>query len=428
VQNERPGKPEGSPPLQQAVQVIAADRNHAEAVPPETHEYFRQLVGPVQDYAIYLLDSQGHVLSWNVGAERIKGYKAAEIIGQHFSRFYPPEIVEQGWPEHELKMAEREGRFEDEGWGLRKDGSRFWAYTVITSWKDGAGNLKGFLRISRDLTDRKQAEEAARASEEQLKTLTQRLQRSNQDLEQFASVAAHDLQEPLRKIEAFGDRLRAKCGNQLGEQGKDYLERMQNAAARMRRLINDLLAFSRITTKAKPFEPVDLSQIAQETLNDLEGSIQQTSGRVEVGELPVVEADPLQMYQLLQNLIGNALKFHKPDEPPVVKVMSRLVHESDGVQLWEITVQDNGIGFEEQYLDRIFQVFQRLHGRQEYEGTGIGLAICRKITERHGGAITARSQPGKGATFIVILPVEQAKEGGDRDESRQADHDLDGGR
>jgi PAS domain S-box-containing protein len=428
VRNERQGKPEGSPHLQQAFQTNAAARDPAEAGPPEAQEYFRQLVGPVQDYAIFLLDAQGRVLSWNAGAERIKGYKAAEILGQHFSRFYLPEIVEKGWPRHELEVAEKEGRFEDEGWRLRKDGSRFWAYVVITSWKDAAGNLKGFLKITRDLTERKQAEEALRAGEERLKALAERLQRSNRELEQFASVAAHDLQEPLRKIEAFGDRLKAKCGDQLGEQGKDYLERMQSSAIRMRRLINDLLAFSRVTTKAKPFQPVDLNQIAQETLADLEGSIQRAKGRVEVGELPVVDADPLQMRQLLQNLIGNALKFHKPDEPPVVKVRSRLVHESSGVQLWEITVQDNGIGFEEQYLDRIFQVFQRLHGRHEYEGTGMGLAVCRKIVERHGGAITARSQPGQGSNFIVILPVELAKEGGDRDESHQADHDLDGGR
>ncbi|HZV05107.1 MAG TPA: ATP-binding protein [Gemmataceae bacterium] len=428
MQTERQGKPEGSPHLHQAFRGDDAPRDSVEAGPPETHEYFRQLVGPVQDYAIYLLDPQGHVLSWNAGGERIKGYTAAEIIGQHFSRFYPAEVVEQGWPQHELEVAEREGRFEDEGWRVRKDGRRFWAYVVITSWKDAAGNLKGFLKITRDLTDRKEAEEALRASEEQLKALAQRLQRSNRELEQFASVAAHDLQEPLRKIEAFGDRLRAKCGDQLGEQGKDYLERMQGSAVRMRRLINDLLAFSRVTTKAKPFEPVDLSEIAQETLADLEGSIQQTKGRVEIGELSSVEADPLQMHQLLQNLIGNGLKFHKPEEPPVVKVTSRLVHEPGRAHFCEITVEDNGIGFEEQYLDRIFQVFQRLHGRQEYEGTGIGLAICRKIVERHGGVITARSQPGRGAAFIVRLPIEQAKEGGDRGESREADHDLDGGR
>jgi PAS domain S-box-containing protein len=428
VQTERQGNPEGPPHVEQVSQANAAIRRPVEAGPPESHEYFRQLVWPVQDYAIYLLDPQGHVLSWNAGGERIKGYTAAEIIGQHFSRFYPTETVEQGWPQHELEVAEKEGRFEDEGWRVRKDGTRFWAYVVITSWKDPAGKLKGFLKITRDLTDRKEAEEALRASEEQLKALAQRLQRSNRELEQFASVAAHDLQEPLRKIEAFGDRLRAKCGDQLDEQGKDYLERMQGSAARMRRLINDLLAFSRVTTKAKPFEPVDLSEIAQETLADLEGSIQQTKGHVEIDELPSLEADPLQMHQLLQNLIGNALKFHKPDEPPVVKVTSRPVQEPGCSQLWEITVQDNGIGFEEQYLDRIFQVFQRLHGRQEYEGTGIGLAICHKIVERHGGSITARSQPGHGTTFIVRLPVEQGKEGGDRGESREADHDLDGGR
>jgi PAS domain S-box-containing protein len=348
------------------------------------------------------------VVTWNSGAERIKGYKAEEIVGRHFSLFYPQDAVERGWPEHELTTARSAGRFEDEGWRVRKDGSRFWANVVITALRDEAGDLKGFSKITRDLTERKQAEE-------RLKALAVRLERSNRELEQFASVAAHDLQEPLRKIQAFGDRLRSKCGEGLGEQGRDYLDRMEGAAARMRTLINDLLAFSRVATKARPFEPVDLRQAAQEVVADLEAHIQQTGGRVEVGELPTVEADPLQMRQLLQNLLGNGLKFHRPDEPPVVSVEGEILAgpgrpgggQGHGGPLCRIVVRDNGIGFEEEYRDRIFQLFQRLHGRTEYEGTGIGLAVCQKIVERHGGTITANGTPGHGATFTVTLPARQ---------------------
>lgn len=238
----------------------------------------------------------------------------------------------------------------------------------------------------------------------------QELTRSNEELQQFAFVASHDLQEPLRKIKTFSERLKASCGNNLTEQGHDYLERMQNAALRMQTLIEDLLKLSRVTTRAQPFVAVNLAQIAQEVLSDLEVRIQQTGAQVHLEDLPTIAADPLQMRQLLQNLIGNALKFHRPQVPPVIKIFSQLSkNPSDKVcnccELCQIIVEDNGIGFEEKYLDRIFNVFQRLHSRREYEGTGIGLAICRKITERHHGNITAQSKPGQGARFIVTLPI-----------------------
>ena len=243
----------------------------------------------------------------------------------------------------------------------------------------------------------------------------QELTRSNRELQQFASIASHDLQEPLRKIQAFGNRLKEKYGETLTDQGRDYLERMQNAAQRMQTLIDDLLTLSRITTKAQPFVPVNLTQVTQEVLSDLEVRIQQTEGRVEVGELPTIDADPLQMRQLLQNLISNALKFHRDEEPQVVKIYSQRLenpenHPTEGstvAEFCQIIVEDRGIGFDEKYLDRIFNVFQRLHSRSEYEGTGMGLAICRKIAERHGGSLTGKSTPGQGAKFIVTLPIKQ---------------------
>jgi PAS domain S-box-containing protein len=233
----------------------------------------------------------------------------------------------------------------------------------------------------------------------------QELARSNEELQQFAFVASHDLQEPLRKIKSFGDRLKATCGDQIGEQGLDYIERMANASRRMQSLIEDLLMLSRITTRAQPFVPVNLVQITAEVLSDLEVSLQQTQGQVEIHDLPIINADPIQIRQLLQNLIGNALKFHHPQTPPLVKIYSQFIPKPSGGEDCQIIIEDNGIGFDEKYLDRIFNVFQRLHGRSEYEGTGIGLAICRKIVERHQGEITAQSNPGQGAKFIVTLPV-----------------------
>ncbi|MCP6760856.1 MAG: PAS domain-containing protein [Fischerella sp. CENA71] len=234
------------------------------------------------------------------------------------------------------------------------------------------------------------------------------LSRSNKELQEFAFVASHDLQEPLRKIKTFGDRLKASCGDVLPEQGQDYLERIQNAARRMQILIEDLLSLSRVTTRAQPFIPVDLSEITQEVLSDLEISIQQTGAKIEIGELSTINADPLQIRQLLQNLIVNALKFHRPEVTPIVKIYSQVLSEPSehsNTEKCQIIVEDNGIGFNEKYLDRIFNVFQRLHGRSEYDGTGIGLAICRKIVERHHGNITAKSEPGEGAKFIVTLPI-----------------------
>jgi signal transduction histidine kinase len=251
--------------------------------------------------------------------------------------------------------------------------------------------------------------ENLRQSEASLKDLLQQLERSNRDLQDFAMVASHDLQEPLRKIQMFGDRLREDCASALPPQGLDYLRRMENAADRGQLLIQGLLAYSRVTTKAQPPEPVALGDVAREVISDLEASLTQTGGQVEVGTLPTLNADPLQMRQLLQNLIGNALKFHKPDVPPVIRIEALHTGESDanGADLWQISVADNGIGFEEKYLDRIFKIFQRLHERHVYEGAGMGLAICRRIVERHGGTITARSAPGQGATFIITMPTRQ---------------------
>lgn len=266
------------------------------------------------------------------------------------------------------------------------------------------------LQIARDRLEERVIERTA-----ELNTLNTELQRSNRELQDFAFVASHDLQEPLRKIQAFGDRLRTKHESQLNEEARDYLSRMHGAAGRMHTLINDLLTFSRVTTKAQPFAPTDLNEVVRDVLSDLEVRLQDNEGRVEVGDLPMIDADAVQMRQLFQNLIGNAVKFHRPNVPPIIDVKGTISgngNDQANINKKELTltVGDNGIGFDEKYLDRIFTPFQRLHGRNEYEGTGIGLAVCRKIVERHGGSLTARSKPGEGSTFIAVLPIKQEKE------------------
>ncbi len=248
-------------------------------------------------------------------------------------------------------------------------------------------------------------------AESDLKATMARLERSNQELQDFAHVASHDLQEPLRKVQAFGDRLKAKYAGALGDEGRDYLDRMQNAAARMSTLIRDLLTFSRVTTRGQPFAPVDLDAVTREVLADLEVRIEQTGGRVEARDLPTVEADAVQMRQLIQNLVSNGLKFHRPDVPPHVRVTGEILNGAGrGTRLCRITVEDNGIGFETRFRERLFNVFQRLHTRTEFEGTGIGLAVCRKIVERHGGTIDAESRPGEGSRFFATIPMRQSPE------------------
>ncbi|MBE9029154.1 GAF domain-containing protein [filamentous cyanobacterium LEGE 11480] len=252
-----------------------------------------------------------------------------------------------------------------------------------------------YQRLQTELQERKKVEA-------ELRDLTLRLKRSNQELESFAYVSSHDLQEPLRKIQAFGDRLRSRANDALDDRSQDYLQRMLNASARAQLLIDNLLTFSRVTSKTRPFIPVNLRDIIAGVLSDLEVQLEKVNGQVSVTEIPEIEADSAQMRQLFQNLISNALKFSRAGVPPIVTITAAI--NQGQVQ---IKVTDNGIGFESKYDDRIFELFQRLHGRKEYEGSGIGLSICRKIVERHGGDITPHGEPGSGATFIINLPMLQ---------------------
>jgi light-regulated signal transduction histidine kinase (bacteriophytochrome) len=238
------------------------------------------------------------------------------------------------------------------------------------------------------------------------------LTRSNRELEAFAAIASHDLQEPLRKIEAFGDRLARKYAEALGSDGRVYVEHIQVSASRVRALINDLLDYSRVTTRPRSFTAVDLGKVVADVIEDLAGPIRERSAKIEVGALPTIEADAVQMRQLFGQLLTNALEFHKPGEAPAVRITARPGDGQDTVRAdtppagtCVVEITDDGIGFDTKYLDRIFTIFQRLHAQGDYAGTGVGLATCRKIVEGHGGAITARSTPGQGATFVVALPL-----------------------
>ena len=372
-----------------------------------SERHFRSLIEHATDI-ITVLDKEGHIQYASPSASRILGIDSSVLIGRSLTEFIHPGDQEEALAIlTPIEKSSTETHKVEYRFGS-KDGHQVVLDSVVSDLRHDAA-VRGMVVNSRDITDRK-------AAAVKLTALVERLEASNRELQDFAYVASHDLQEPLRKIQAFGDRLRTKCEDLLGQQELDYVDRMLNAANRMQNLIVSLLDFSRVTSKARPYVPVDLDEVARGVLNDLEVRIEQTGARVELCDLPTIEADPLQMRQLLQNLIGNALKFRHEDRTPLVRISCHQEngsiakgHESIRHQ-YELRVEDNGIGFDEKYKDRIFGIFQRLHGRNQYEGTGVGLSICRKIAERHGGSISVMSTPGAGATFSVTLPVQQQQD------------------
>jgi PAS domain S-box-containing protein len=369
-------------------------RKEAERLLREGEERFRLLVDGVKDHAILRLDAQGYVRSWNPGAERIHGYAAEEVISQHFACFYLPEDAAAGKPAQDLAIAVAEGRSAEEGLRVRKNGDRYWASVVITALYNDQGELRGFAMITRDVTQRRTAEDAVRRTAAELA-------RSNAELEQFAYVASHDLQEPLRAIAGYCQLLQRRYVGRLDTDADEFIAFAVDGATRMQRLIEDLLCYSRVGTRGKPFEPTDCNAVFEQSLVNLKTAIAESGAQITRTDLPTVPGDRSQLEQLFQNLLSNAIKF-RHDNPPRIRVGAEV--EGDH---WVFSFADNGIGIESRFADRIFAIFQRLHTRREYPGTGIGLAICKKIVERHGGRIWMRSSPGKGSTFYFTLPMKE---------------------
>jgi PAS domain S-box-containing protein len=358
----------------------------------ESERRFRLLVEEVRDYAIFMLDPQGFVTSWNAGAQRIKGYRAEEAIGLHLSQFYPVEEKEKHTAENLLSSAAAEGRSEAEGWRLRKDGSRFWASVTITALHGPQGHLIGYSKITRDLTEQKRAEELLRQQAAELA-------RSNAELQRFTSVASHDLQEPLRMVTTFMQLVSERCSGKLDAESNEFIGYAVDGALRMRQLVSDLLTYSHVSSNPEETEPVDFEQVLREVLRDLDVMIRESEARITHDRMPIVLAVRSQIIQLFQNLLTNAIKFSKPN-PPQIHVSA----QARGTE-WTFSVRDNGIGIRSEYFDRIFIMFKRLHDRTQFAGTGIGLAICKRIVERHHGRIWVESTPGRGSTFFFTLPA-----------------------
>ncbi|WP_128545315.1 PAS domain-containing sensor histidine kinase [Larkinella soli] len=382
-----------------------SERREAEEILRLSEERYRSLVEQVTDYGIFMLDEKGRIISWNEGAKRIKGYSAGEIIGKYFSIFYPKEDLLNGKPAYELKVARAEGKYEEEGWRLRKDGSLFWASIVITAVYNAEGILIGFSKVTRDLTERKQAERELRESYERYRMLAEELRLTNdelsdinQELEQFTSIVSHDLQEPVRTIRSFLQLIELKiAGNQYDELGT-YISKSIHAANRMKELIQNLLQYSQLSRKEILQEEISVANLVSQAMQNLKTAIDVSGAEISLeSEVETVHGDRVQLVQLVQNLLSNALKF-TDTEPP--RVVIRCRREKGQVKF---AVSDNGIGIEEADLRKVFEIFRRLNTPRNYPGTGIGLAICKKIVDRHRGMIWPESQVGKGTTFYFTL-------------------------
>ncbi|HOP74717.1 MAG TPA: ATP-binding protein [Bacillota bacterium] len=373
--------------------------------------YMNNIISSMND-ALFVTDLNLTIITVNRAACELLQYREEELLQQSlYLIFNPSESIPMESDEHSLLNAETSV--------ITKQGLKIPVLLNCSFIKESNGKIKSLVVTIKDITERKKAEEALIAK-------TQKLARSNAALQELTYAASHDLQEPLRKIIAFNERNLTRLGPIADEQSRDYLYRVQNATQRMQALINDLLSYSRITSQVQFFQKIDLSLIAEEVLNDLQFRIEQSGAHIELGPLPEIEADPTQIRQLFQNLIGNAIKYHREGVLPHVKISANIIPHRTGHYHWqanseccELIFEDNGIGIDPKYFQRIFGVFQRLHGRDQYEGTGVGLAICQKIVERHNGTITVESTVGEGSKFIVILPVHQPKEWDDDVSSHQ---------
>ena len=489
----------------------------------ESEERYRMLLDGIKDYAVFMMDTQGQIVSWNAGAERIKGYTAEQIIGRNFSCFFTPKDIERGRPKEVLRITAANGRHEEQGMRVRRDGSRFFASVTFTALRDKKGKLQGFSEFSHDLKLSESKESGAKYrglleaapdpmvvvnqsgeivllnlqaekqfgygrdeligqkvnniipegfaerliadgtqtaaealaqgigtgieltgrrkdgsafpieimlsplenaegilvtaairdisvrknSEKRLAKTVEELKRSNDELEQFAYVASHDLQEPLRMVASFTELLAERYKGRLDSDADEFIAFAVDGSHRMQGLIEDLLAYSRAGTNGKVLLEISIDNVLEEALTNLQATIQESSAVVTHDSLPTIRTDKIQLVQVFQNLIGNAIKYRSA-KVPHVHVSAKKNNDNE----WIFSVRDNGLGIDPEYFERIFILFQRLHGQSESEGSGIGLAICKKIVNRLGGKIWVKSQVGRGSTFYFAL--REGREGDDK--------------
>lgn len=352
-----------------------------------SEEKFRCLFQHVHDFAMIMLDDKGNVIEWNAAAERMLGYKEKEVMGKRLDFIFTPEDQAAGMPQKELNHAHKYKRSEDERWHIRKDGVRFWAsgsLSMIHDENENTQSLYRFIKIFRDKTDMKKTMEA--------------LERSNQELENFAYIASHDLQEPLRIIQGYADLIMHKAGD-ADEETKEYLHFIEDGARRAQHLTRELLNYAKVSTIPKIFKQIEFKRVMRRTLEILQVPVRESGASIIHGRLPVVLADSFLMVQLMQNLLANAIKYQRPGIPPKIRISAEKKKKE-----WLFSVRDNGIGIAPEHHGKIFEIFKRVHTQPAHTGSGIGLAICKKIVETHGGKIWVDSQAGKGSTFFFTLP------------------------
>ena len=344
----------------------------------DENEQFRRLVEEVKDYAIFMLDHDGNVRTWNQGAREIKGYDKDEIVGEHFSTFYPAEDTEDGLPDRLLRNARKEGRTEHEGWRVRKDGTQFWANVTITAIHDDHGEIIGYAKVTRDLTERVQHERR---------------------LEQFASAVSHDLRQPLRTMTIDLELIEEAIGETLDQTEQELLDDAIAGSKRMRAMVDGLLQYVRVETGGSTIEQVDCEAVVNDAIEDLDAFIRERDAKITVGSLPTVQVDREHLHVVFLNLFENGIKY-TVDGPPRIHVDAEKTNGK-----WQLSVADNGMGIDPDESGEIFELFERSHRASGSDGIGLGLALCKQIIEQHGGEIWVDSTPGEGATFHFTLPA-----------------------
>lgn len=381
----------------------------------ESEERYHRMIAEIQDYAILLLDTNGVIQNWNIGAEKIKGYTASEIVGKNFREFYTPADRDRQLPETLLNEARINGKANHEGWRIKKDGSKFWSSVVITALHDKANNVIGFSKVTRDLTEKKLNDDKLREQSRQLEAKNKELDKMNQELSSFVYVSSHDLQEPLRKIQTFSSYILHFEKDRLSPKGKDFFNRLDTTAGRMKTLIHDLLVYSRTNATQSGLTPTPLDTFLQGAKDELKELIEEKRAIIECDALPELNVIPFQFQQLFTNVLGNSLKYAKKDVPPRIVIKAGMTQGSSindkaaipDASYHHISFADNGIGFTPSNNQKIFEIFNRLHTKEEYDGTGIGLAICKKIAENHQGIISAEGKPQEGAVIHLYIPAAQ---------------------